>query len=54
MNALALAASEITLAQLFDLQGDPGEQHDVAAKHTEMVARLRKQYDSIANSQSGQ
>lgn len=34
--------------QLFDLQADPGEQHDVAAAHPETVARLRKLYDEIA------
>ncbi|MDI1337538.1 MAG: sulfatase [Lacunisphaera sp.] len=33
--------------QLFDLQADPGEQHDVAAVHPEIVARLRKLYDEI-------
>ncbi len=34
--------------QLFDLQADPGEQHDVAADHPEIVARLRKLYDELA------
>jgi arylsulfatase A-like enzyme len=33
--------------QLFDLQADPGEQHDVAAAHPETVARLRKLYDDL-------
>ncbi len=33
--------------QLFDLQADPGEQHDVAAAHPETVARLRKLYDEL-------
>ena len=28
--------------QLFDLQNDPGEQHDVAAAHPDIVARLRR------------
>ncbi len=28
--------------QLFDLQNDPGEQHDVAAAHPEIVAHLRR------------
>jgi arylsulfatase A-like enzyme len=34
--------------QLFDLEADPGEQHDVAAAHPEIVARLRKLYDELA------
>ena len=33
--------------QLFDLQADPGEQHDVAAAHPEIVARLKKEYDAL-------
>ena len=32
--------------QLFDLQNDPGEQHDVAAQHPDVVARLKKLYDA--------
>lgn len=31
--------------QLFDLQADPGEQHDVAAQNPEVVARLKRLYD---------
>ena len=31
--------------QLFDLQNDPGEQHDVAAQHPDEVARLKAAYD---------
>jgi uncharacterized sulfatase len=34
--------------QLFDLQADPGEQHDVAAANPETVARLRRLYDDLA------
>jgi uncharacterized sulfatase len=34
--------------QLFDLQADPGEQHDVAAANPEIVRRLRQRYDELA------
>ncbi|MBL9116474.1 MAG: sulfatase [Verrucomicrobiaceae bacterium] len=33
--------------QLFDLQNDPGEQQDVAAKHSDEVKRLRQAYDLL-------
>ncbi len=33
--------------QLFDLQTDPGEQHDVATEHSDIVARLKKTFDEI-------
>ncbi len=33
--------------QLFDLQTDPGEQHDVSAANPETVARLRKLYNEL-------
>ena len=33
--------------QLFDLETDPGEQHDVSAANPETVARLRKLYDEL-------
>ncbi len=32
--------------QLFDIKADPGQQHDVAAEHADVVARLRLAYDS--------
>jgi uncharacterized sulfatase len=32
--------------QLFDLQADPGEQHDVAAQHPDVVARLKALFDA--------
>ena len=33
--------------QLFDLQNDPGEQHDVAAQHTDIVERLKIAFDEM-------
>jgi arylsulfatase A-like enzyme len=33
---------------LFDLENDPAEQHDVAAQHGDVVARLKAQHDEIA------
>jgi uncharacterized sulfatase len=32
---------------LFDLKEDPGEQHDVAARHPQVAARLRAQFDRL-------
>jgi hypothetical protein len=32
--------------QLFDLQNDPAEQHDVAAQHPDIIARLKKLFDA--------
>jgi uncharacterized sulfatase len=32
---------------LFDLKEDPGEQHDVAGRHADVVARLRAKYDEL-------
>ena len=32
---------------LFDLEVDPAEQHDVAAQHPDVVARLKARYDQI-------
>ena len=32
--------------QLFDLQADPGQQQDVAARHPEVVATLQQRFDS--------
>ena len=34
--------------QLFDLSADPGELHDVAADHPEIVKRLKAQFDAVA------
>jgi hypothetical protein len=34
--------------QLFDLQNDPGEQHDVAAQHPDIVERLKKAFDEMS------
>jgi arylsulfatase A-like enzyme len=36
--------------QLFDLSSDPGEQRDVAAEHPDVVARLRRAYDVLQQS----
>ncbi len=33
---------------LFDLETDPGEQHDVAADHPDIVARLKARFDRVA------
>ncbi len=33
--------------QLFDLQNDPGEQHDVAAQHPDIVERLQAQHAAM-------
>ena len=33
--------------QLFDLQNDPGEQHDVAAEHSDVVGRLKQSFDEM-------
>jgi uncharacterized sulfatase len=33
--------------QLFDLETDPGEQHDVAAAYPEILARLKRLYDGM-------
>lgn len=32
---------------LFDMENDPGEQHDVAAANPEVVARLKKMFDAM-------
>ena len=32
---------------LFDLEHDPGEQHDVAAEHPDVVARLKARYEEM-------
>ena len=33
--------------RLFDLLADPGEQHDVAAQHADVVGRLRNAFDEM-------
>ena len=38
---------ETRAMSLFDLEGDPGEQHDVAARHPDIVARLKARYDQV-------
>jgi hypothetical protein len=38
---------ETRAMSLFDLENDPGEQHDVAAHHGDIVARLKSHYDRI-------
>ena len=35
---------------LFDLQNDPAEQHDVAAEHADIVARLKARADEFDSS----
>jgi hypothetical protein len=32
---------------LFDLENDPGEQHNVAAEHADILARLKAAYDEF-------
>jgi uncharacterized sulfatase len=34
---------------LFDLESDPGEQHNVADKNPDVVKRLKAEYDAVAN-----
>ena len=38
---------ETRAMSLFDLENDPAEQHDVAAAHPDVVARLRERYDRM-------
>jgi hypothetical protein len=40
--------NETRAMSLFDLESDPGEQHDVAANHRDIVARLKARYDQVA------
>lgn len=32
---------------LFDLESDPGEQHDIAGQHPELVRRLKNLFDEM-------
>jgi hypothetical protein len=32
---------------LFDMEQDPGEQHDVAAQHPDVVQRLKAMFDKM-------
>lgn len=41
-----------TAMQLFDLQADPGEQQDVAAKHPDEVRRLKAAFDAFDRAMS--
>jgi arylsulfatase A-like enzyme len=38
---------ETRAMSLFDLESDPGEQHDVSAQHGDIVARLKARYDQV-------
>jgi len=38
-----IRSAELVRFELYDLEHDPGERHDVAAEHPEIVAALRKQ-----------
>jgi len=38
---------ETRAMSLFDLASDPAEQHDVAAAHSDVVARLKERYDKV-------
>jgi uncharacterized sulfatase len=39
---------EVKSVALFDLKEDPGEQHDVAAKHADVVTRLKAKFEQVA------
>jgi uncharacterized sulfatase len=42
-----LTGDETKAGSLFDLQADPGEQHDVAAQHPDVVKRLQAMFDEM-------
>jgi uncharacterized sulfatase len=42
-----LTGDETGALSLFDLENDPGEQHNVAAAHSDVVARLKAAYDRV-------
>lgn len=41
------SGDETKALSLFDLANDPGEQHDVAAKHPDVVKQLKARYDQM-------
>jgi hypothetical protein len=49
-----LRTGDVTKAMsLFDVGDDPGEQHDVAAAHPDVVARLKERYDQTVQEMAG-
>jgi len=42
----AYTAPDKPVLELYDIDADPGEQHDLAKRHPEILAKLRKEYDA--------